>query len=157
MRTRGEVAAGVRLAEELAPDLVAGEDRRQEPALLRLGAVRDQRRADVVDADAVHQLRRARARQLLVEDRLLRRRRAAPAVLARPEEADVAGVVEPPLPVAQEGELVGERRVVVRHALAARRPVGGEPGAQRRAEALVVGRVGEVHGAVYHRGAARRC
>src|SRR5262249_58436916 len=74
----------------------------------------------------------------------------APAVVARPGEADVAGVVQPALPVAQEGELLGERRVVVRDALAACRPVGGEPRAQRGAEARVVGRVGEVHGAVYH-------
>src|SRR5207237_3822287 len=107
----GEVAARVRLAEELTPDLVAGEDRREETPLLRLRAVRDERRARVVDADAVQQLRRARAGQLLAEDGLRGRARAAPAVLARPEEADVARLPEPALPVAQERELGRERGV----------------------------------------------
>ena len=37
---RGEVAAGVGLAEELAPDVLAGADPRQELLLLRLGAER---------------------------------------------------------------------------------------------------------------------
>ena len=55
----GEIAAGARLAEELTPHLVPGEDGREEAVLLRLGAVRDQRRAGVVDADAVQQLGRA--------------------------------------------------------------------------------------------------
>ena len=94
---RGEIAAGVRLAEELAPDLVAGEDRREQAALLRLGAVRDERRAGVVDADAVQQLRRARARQLLVQDRLLdwaarrgRRTRAARAGRRSPRRGAAA-------------------------------------------------------------------
>src|SRR5206468_12627871 len=70
---------------------------------------------------------------------------AAPAVVARPEEADVAGGVGPALPVAQGGDLGGERGVVVRHALGGRGPVGGEPGAQLPAEALVGGGEGEVH------------
>src|SRR5262249_59417354 len=47
---RGEVAARVRLAEELAPDLVAGEDRGKEATLQLLAAVRDERRTGVVDA-----------------------------------------------------------------------------------------------------------
>src|SRR5262249_45804289 len=98
----GEVAARVRLAEELTPDLVAGEDGRKEASLLRLGAVRDERRARVVDPDAVQQLRRARAGQLLAEDRLRGCGRAAAAVLARPEEADVPGLPQPALPGAQK-------------------------------------------------------
>jgi len=141
----GEVAAGAGLAEELAPDLVGREDIRQVAPLLRLVAVHDERRTGVVDADAVQQLRGAGAGQLLVEDRLGRRPGAAAAVLARPEEPDVAGGVEPPLPVAQEGELLGERRLVVRDALGARGRVGGEPGADLPPELLVSGRVGEVH------------
>src|SRR5437016_6938641 len=50
---RGQVAPGAGLAEELAPELVGGEDGREEAALLRLAAVRDERRAGVVDAHAV--------------------------------------------------------------------------------------------------------
>ena len=42
---RREVGAGVGLAEELAPDLVGGEDRREPALLLLVGAVREQRRA----------------------------------------------------------------------------------------------------------------
>ena len=42
---RREVGAGVGLAEQLAPDLVGGEDRRQPALLLLVGAVREQRRA----------------------------------------------------------------------------------------------------------------
>src|SRR5436309_8240939 len=142
---RGQVAARAGLAEELAPDLLGREDGREEAALLRLAAVRDEGWAGVVDADAVQELRRAGAGQLLVQDRLLGGARAAPAVLARPEEAQVAGGVEPLLPVAQEGDLRGQRGVVVRHALGAHWPVGGEPGAQLPAEALVSGGEGEVH------------
>src|SRR5262249_58278252 len=58
---RGEVAAGIRLAEELAPDLVAGQDRREETARLRLGALRGQRRPRIVVADPVVQPRPAAA------------------------------------------------------------------------------------------------
>src|SRR5439155_12584886 len=83
--------------------------------------------------------------ELRVEAPLRRRPAAATAVLARPEEADVAAGVEPPLPVAQEAELLRERRLVVRDALGTRRPVGGEPGAYLVPEPVVGGRVGEVH------------
>src|SRR5262249_9402268 len=127
----------------------------QEAALEPLVAVGDERRSRVVDPDPVQQLGSACPCQLLVEDRLLDRRRPAAAVLARPGEPDVAGVVESALPVAQEGELLGERRVVVRNALAACRPVVGQPRAQRCPEACVLGRVGEVHDAVYHPAPAR--
>ena len=147
---RGEIASRVRLAEELAPDLVAGEDRGEQAALQLVAAVGDERRAGVVDADTIQQLRRPRARELLVRDRLLTRRRVAAAVLARPEQSDVARVVEPPLPRAQERELLGQGGIVVRHARGACGPVLGEPRTQRRAKPRVVRRVREVHGAVYH-------
>src|SRR5437870_2375598 len=54
---RGQVAPGAGLAEELAPELVGGEDGREEATLLRLAAVRDEGRAGVVDGHAVQQLR----------------------------------------------------------------------------------------------------
>src|SRR5262249_24409699 len=146
----GEIAPGIRLAEERAPDLVAGEHRRQETSLLRLGPVRDQRRPGIVDPDPVQELRRASAGELLVQDRLRRRARAPAAVLARPEKPDVAGRPEPALPVAQEAELLGERRVVVRDALRPRRAVRGEPGAEVLAESLVLGGVGEIHRRLRH-------
>src|SRR5207247_9021207 len=57
---RGEVGPRVRLAESLAPELVAGEHFRQEALLLLVGPMVDQRRSDQRDADAeAHQARRA--------------------------------------------------------------------------------------------------
>ena len=46
VESAGEVAPGVGLAEQLAPDVVAGEDPRHPPPALLLGAVRHQRRPD---------------------------------------------------------------------------------------------------------------
>ena len=83
----------------------------------------DQRRARVVDPDPVQQLRRARACELLVEDRLLHRRRSATAVVARPREADVAGVVQPALPVTPGRRT--PRRATRRRAGRARRAPAG--------------------------------
>src|SRR5262249_49505831 len=122
-----------------------GEDRGEKPPLLLVSSARDEGRPRVVDADPVDELWRPRAGQLLVEDRLLGRPRAPPAVLARPEETDVPRGMEPALPVAEEGELLGQRGVVVRYALGSRGPMCGEPGAHLPAEALVGGREGEVH------------
>ena len=45
-RQTGQVRAGARLGEQLAPDHLAAEGRRQEPLLLLLGAERDDRRED---------------------------------------------------------------------------------------------------------------
>ena len=58
-REAGEVAARVGLAEQLAPDVVAGEDPRHPPPALLLGAVRHQRRPDEADAGASEERRRA--------------------------------------------------------------------------------------------------
>ena len=55
---RSEVAAGVGLAEALAPDLVAAQHRAQETLLLRVGAVRHDRWGDVGEADGVERARR---------------------------------------------------------------------------------------------------
>ena len=58
---RGEVRAGGRLAEELAPHLVAVEHRAEVARLLLVAAVGDDRRAEHADADDVEDAR-ARAR-----------------------------------------------------------------------------------------------
>jgi len=65
---------------------------------------------------------------------------AAPAVLARPVDTHPAAVVQLPLPGAEEGDLVGERR-----GLGGGREVGAEPAAQLGAEVLLGGAEGEVH------------
>ena len=52
-REAGEVGTGTRLAEELAPGLLTGEDRRQETRLLLVGADRVDRGRRLVHADEV--------------------------------------------------------------------------------------------------------
>ena len=56
---RGEVRAGLRLGEALTPDLLAGEDRLQEPLLLLVGPPRHERRAGQQEAERVGRQRRA--------------------------------------------------------------------------------------------------
>src|SRR5947208_507480 len=148
---RGEVPrswAGV--GEELAPELLGGQDLREVTSLLLLGAVRDERRPDQVHADPVDDLGRARGGDLLLEDVVLDDRGAAPTVLARPVDADPAALVQLPLPAAQEGDLVGEGRV-----LGGRRDVRAEPFAQLGAEGLLGGREGEIHERTCPRGRRR--
>ena len=77
----GQVGAGLGLGEQLAPHLVAPEHRREEPPLLLLGAVGEQRGPDHADGDGEHAVRHAEARLLLVEDGALDRPAAAPAEL----------------------------------------------------------------------------
>ncbi len=88
----------------------------------------------------------AHARHLLAEQRLLDQRGAAAAVLLRPGEARVAGVVELALPAAA----VVEGGVLAGRVLAG--VVVGEPGAQLVAEGLFGGRERQVHGAVMYQG-----
>ena len=136
---RGEVGAGVGLGEALAPDLVAGEDRPEEPVLLLARAPDHQRRAAEQDAQHVGRERRPGAAELLEEDRRLGQRRAAPAVLGRPVDRRPAALVHPALEVAPPG-VVG---LLVRRL----RPgiVGGEPVAQLVAEGELGLREGQVH------------
>src|SRR6202008_614846 len=82
----------------LTPDLVAGQDRRQEPLALLLGPVRDYGGAAHREREHVRHRRRPRAHHLLVEDRLLDERGAATSVLLGPRHAGPAGVVQLALP-----------------------------------------------------------
>src|SRR5580700_7987997 len=65
----GDVGAAARFAEQLAPDILAGQNAQQELFLLQIGAVRENRRggeganADLGDAD------RSDALELLVDHR----------------------------------------------------------------------------------------
>jgi len=137
---RREVGAGVGLREELAPDLARVEDRRQEPRLLLVGAVREQRRTREVDPDPVDRLQRPRSRVLHVEDRDLDRRRAPPAVLRGPVDPDPTAGRELRLPGAPELDLVGDRGEPGRHL-----HVIGEPRADLHRERLLLGREREIH------------
>ena len=83
-RETGHVGAGARLAEHLAPDLLAREDLRQQALLLLLAGVGEHHGRAHADADdargriAVHDLRVAR--DLVVHDQVHLRRQPEPAV-----------------------------------------------------------------------------
>ncbi len=110
-RPRGErrqVAPGVGLAEELAPDLLGREDGGQVAQTLVLGAVRQQRRAHQVDAHPVHRLGGLGPGVLALVQRDLHRRGAAPAVGTGPVHADPAVGGEGRLPLPAPRHLVGQ-------------------------------------------------
>ena len=87
--------------------------------------------------------RRLGARHLLEEDRLVRVRRAAAAVLLGPREPDVARVVERAAPLAHLRPVEARRSAAV--ALEVVREVLLEPGAQLGPECGLLGRVAQVH------------
>ena len=106
----GEVGAGTRLGEPLAPDLVRREERLQVALLLRVGAARDDRRAGHPEADHAEVRRRLGARFLLEVDRLEPRREPPPSELLRPRDPDPAAVVERAAPRANLGAVESVRR-----------------------------------------------
>ena len=140
----GEIGAGARLREALAPDLVRREERLQVAGLLRLGAAGDDRRPGHPEADHADVRRPFGPRLLLEVDRLEAGRQAAPAVLLRPRDADPAAVVQRPAPRAHLGAV--EARLAAAMAAKLVGQVGVEPGANLLAEARLLGRVAEVHG-----------
>src|SRR5207253_5573598 len=143
---RGEVAARARLAEALAPDLVAREHGRDEAAALRLAAVVDECGTEEPDAEDVEDGWRVGARQLGPHDRLLDLRAATAAPLVRPVHAQVAGLVELPLPGAAQLDQTGLAGARFAQLLPpGARQIGREPGAERVAEAEVRGGELEVH------------
>ncbi len=83
----GEVAAGLRLAEALAPVVVGVEDVGDPPLLLLVGAPADDHRADLPQAVGVVDAGRAVARHRLGVDDVLGDRRVAAAPLGRPAMA----------------------------------------------------------------------
>ena len=107
-RERGQVAARLGLAEELAPELLGREDGRQVAQALVLGAVGQQGRAHQVDAHPVDRLGRLGAGVLALVERHLDRR-GAPAPVGRgPVHADPALGRQRGLPLASPGHLVGQ-------------------------------------------------
>ena len=91
---RGQIAAGVRFGEALAPDFVARQDTRQIAFFLLVGAYRDNRRPNESLADRAHALRGVSQGQLFLEDRLLDERRAASAEFLGPRDACVSAFIQ---------------------------------------------------------------
>ncbi len=106
---RGEVGAGVGLAEELAPDLAGVEDRRQPAGLLLRRAARQQRRPGEVDADPVDRLRSTRTGVLHVVERHLDRAGASASHALGPGDRHPAVGGERGLPAPAPGHLVVDR------------------------------------------------
>ena len=107
---RGQVAAGVRLGEALAPDFVAREDAGQVAFLLLFGADGDDRRPDQSLADRAHPLRGVGQGQLFLEDGLLDERGAAAAEFLGPGDAGIAAFEQLALPGLEILVVLGGRR-----------------------------------------------
>ena len=122
----GEIAPGIGLAEQLAPVLVAAEDRIEEALALPLRSGEVDRRRRPSDADRVGRHRRAAhaaGTQLVVDDQLMDRI-GVETPRRRPVGHDVPRRVQ-----------VGVRRV----------GVGGDPRPHRQPAWVVVGRHVEIH------------
>ena len=96
-----EVGAGAGLAEELAPHVLAAQQRWDEGALLLLAAVDQDGRSAHAEPDFERAGRDLEGPRLLVEDALVASGEAAPSVLGRPGDAGQAGV--------GQGALEGDR------------------------------------------------
>ena len=118
--------------------------RGSQRAFCRVGAVRQDRRPHVVDAVAVHRLRRPGTGVLHVEDGHLQRGRPPPAVLGRPVDAHPAVCGQTGLPFAPPFELVVQRVKAIREL-----DIGFEPAADLVAEGLFLRSQCEIHGALY--------
>ena len=95
---RRQVAPGARLAEALAPELLAPEDRRQEPRPLRFRAEVDQRRSEEAFAERAAAGRSMGPCVLLGEHQLLDRRGRSTAVGPWPREPDPRRRARAPAP-----------------------------------------------------------
>ena len=143
----GQVGAGRGLGEQLTPDLVGVEHGGQVALLLLLGSVGDDRGAEHADADGVENPRNARRVDLLVDDHLLQRAQALPAVLGRPGDTGEARLGQLALP----GAVRGDRLVLVLDRVLAAQDGGfvavfPKPGANLRAVLGLLRGVVQVHG-----------
>ena len=139
---RREVGSRFRFGEELAPDLLAGENRPQEALLLGRRPKVDDGRAGEVLPDGVEPLRRSGQIALLAEDRPHPLVQPLPAVLAGPGQPGVPGLEEHRLPAQPERRLLDQVRGLGPGQLG---KALLQPGAQVLAEPRLVRRIREIH------------
>ena len=150
-----DVGAAGGLGEQLAPDLLAGGQRRQIFALLLLARKRHHGRPAHAVADDEHRAQLAEGALLLLPDHALDRRRAAAAIFLRPVQAGPAGIGFLLLPGLCDFEDVGvlERRAAERGfaqlLLILLRRIGRDPGLGLGAERGFLRRVVEVHACLF--------
>ena len=153
---RGQVAPGVGLAEELAPQLARREDPGEEALLLLGRPVGQQGGSHEVDADAAHQLGGPGPRQLLDHHVVLERPQAAAAVLLGPGEPDPAVGRQLGLPPPPEGDRLGQVVEAGREPDAVGpRQVLHQPGPERRPQRLLLSRGVQIHRPQHGTAAAR--
>ena len=139
----GQVAAGLGLAEALAPVLVGVEDVGDPPLLLLVGAPADDHGADLPEPVGVVDARRAVAGHGLGVDDVLGHRGVAPAPLGGPGDGGPPALVE--------GALPGPAPLHLRQHATAAGPSGAlglVVGAVLVAGVVVVGPLGEERGEV---------
>src|SRR4029078_3830247 len=112
----GEIAAGARLAEELATGILTPQQGTEVPRSLIVIAVGEEQCTDHADGRGQEPGRHVEARHLLVEDDLLPDTASATAARRRPRDAGPTVVEAGLLPTATTIEVLafGERRVIGR-------------------------------------------
>ncbi len=132
----GDVGATARLGQQLHPEFLTLEDRREVPLLLLLGAELQEHRGARCERRRLDAERVGEARQLLLQCRLVRRRETLTAVLAREADAGEPGVEERPLQCAGGRDLgqvlvVGVPRPQLTDLVGQRCSAAGSPGSRR--------------------------
>ena len=129
----GEVGAGARLGEALAPDDLVAQQRPDDVPLLLVGADRHDGRAEEGQPERVDGQRGVGPGHLLVVDGLLRRGAAAAAVLLRPVDAGASGQRLVALPLAAQVERFVRR---LRAPELGGTPLGGQVGVEPGPESV---------------------
>ena len=148
----GDVGTAGGFGEQLAPDLLAGGERRQIFALLVFAAKRHHGRPAHAVADDEHRAELAEGAFLLLPDHPLDRRGATAAIFLRPVQAGPARIGLLLLPRLGDLEDVGAlqlraaERGFSQLLLILLRRVGRDPGARLAAEGCLLRGVVEVHG-----------
>ena len=144
-RSAGQVGSRLGFGVTLHPNVVTGQDARDEATLLFLRSPTEQRVAEHLDTRGVGDAtqRYPGAGELLGEDHLLNLRTAASAVFLRPRDAEEPVFEEDAAPA--QGKCLGVLPIERADAAPVAREVFGEKGAQGHPELFGLRRVAQVH------------